>query len=205
MPVVRTGSTGGNRAAYGSIPVLPTTGQLTGSQMNILNSAIPNFSGLTSTASSIISDALSGRVPADVQNLVRDKAAEQAVAAGMPGASAGTLFGNRELRDFGLTSIGQQQRGFQDLLSLLQGVSGTVAPTFGQAQEQENTRAIFAAAPDPAAAFAEQERLFDKYSTPAGGTVGSTSRPPVYVTWYSQGIRGKRLYDPETGTFGPFI
>jgi len=51
---------------------------------------------------------------------------------------SGSLYGNRTLRDLGLTSLGRQDKGVTDLIGLLQGVSGAAAPTYGQAQEQEN-------------------------------------------------------------------
>lgn len=173
-------------AIYGSKPVLPSTQGLQSTMTNILNQAIPNYSGLAQQSSSIIGDAMSGRLPPDVQNLIRDNAATQAVLGGMPGSSniSGSLYGNRTLRDLGLTSLGRQDQGFKDFISILQGVSGTAAPTFGQAQEQENAIAKFQAAPDPSAAAAEQERLFNKYSNPAAGTIGggTSAKIPQYRT-----------------------
>lgn len=171
---VTTVTSGGGSDAYGSKPVLPTTGQLQTDITGILNQAIPNFSGLSGQASSIIGDAMSGRLPQDVQNLIQDRAATQAVMGGLPGTSnlSGSLFGNRTLRDLGITSLGQQQQGVKDLISLLQGFSGVAAPTFAQAQEQANAIAKYESAPDPSAAAAEQERLYNKYSNPAAGSGG---------------------------------
>lgn len=176
-----TGTTGaGSAAAYGTKPVLPTTGALQTNLSGILNSAIPNFSGLSGQASGIIGSALSGQLPPDVQNLIQDNAAAQAVMGGMPGSSrmSGTLFGNKTLRDLGTTSLARQDSGVKDLIGLLQGVSGAAAPTYGQAQEQENARAKYEAAPDPRAAAAEEERLYNKYSNPAAGTVASPAVTP---------------------------
>ena len=185
---------------YGGIPNLPTSGSISNEVTGILNQAIPNFSGLTEGASSIIGDAMSGQVPADVQRMIRDKAATQAVASGMPGAGVGTLHGNLELRDLGLTSLGRQDQGFQDLLSMLQGFSGTVAPTVGQAQEQANASATYAAAPNPAAAAAEQERLFDKYSNPAAGTSAGVN-PEAWLPWSQRG-KGVTTSTTRTPAFG---
>lgn len=163
-----------NRSPYGGIPNLPSSGALQGNITNILNSAIPGYSGLTQSASGIIGDAMAGRLPTDVQNVINQGAATQAVASGMPGSNrrAGSLFGNRTLRDLGITSLQRQDAGVRDLLGFLQGVSGTAAPTFGQLQEQDNAIAQYAAAPDPEAAAREQERLYRKYSNPIGGSVG---------------------------------
>lgn len=207
MPIRRFSGVGGGAGsgAYGSVPTLPTTGALQGNVSNILNSAIPGYSGLSQGASSIIGDAMAGRLPGDVQNVIKSNAATQAVMSGMPGSSAvgGTLMGNRTLRDLGLTSLQRQDSGVRDLISMLQGVSGTAAPTFGQAQDQENARATFAAAPDPRAAAQEQERLFNKYSEPQLSTqTGTSSQLPWYVSPLERRlIQGGGWYsvDPLTG------
>lgn len=177
---------GGYDPRYGGIPQLPTSAGLASNLSSILNQAIPGFNGLTQSASGIIGSALKGEVPTDVRNVIADAAAARAVGGGMPGSSTrtGTLFGNASLRDLGLTSLQQQQTGIHDLLSTLGAYSGTVAPTFGQAQEQENARSQYAAAPVPAAAAAEQERLYNKYANAAiGGGGGATGGIP----WWQQG------------------
>lgn len=165
---------------YGGLPTLPSTGQLSSNITSILNNAIPGFSNLTRAASSNVGNELAGQLPTDVTDQIRNTAATQAVINGMPGSSniAGTVFGNRTLKDIGLTSLGQQQTGFKDLLSLLQGFSGTVAPTYGQAQEQGNQAATIAAAPIPAQAQNEAQRLYEKYANPGGG-FGSDTYPKI--------------------------
>lgn len=191
----------GYTAAYGGVPTLPSTSALTSNLSNILNQTIPNFNGLTSQASGIIGSAMSGQLPQDVQDVIQNAAATQAVSGGMPGSSrmGGSLYGNRSLRDLGLTSLQRQDKGFSDLISLLQGVSGTAAPTFGQAQEQDNAIAKYDAAPIPYAGAFEQERLYDKYANPAGGTgqfvnqfkpidwEKSRSRNPLESMFYPRG------------------
>lgn len=159
---------------------------------NIIGQAIPNFSGLTKSASSVIGNALSGQLPGDVQDLIKRNAATQAVMSGMPGSSnlSGSLMGNRTLRDLGLTSLQRQDQGFKDLLSMVQGFSGTVAPTFGQAQEQENARAQYAAAPIPSAARAAQESIYNKYAQP--------NKFPGYYERITSGTGGYAI-DPLTG------
>lgn len=191
------GSTGakGYDPKYGGVPTLGTSGQLQGNLTNILNQAIPGYSGLTQSASSIIGDSMEGKLPPDVQNVIRDASATQAVASGMPGSSnmSGTLSGNRTLRDLGITSLQRQDSGVKDFLSFLQGVSGTAAPTFGQLQEQENAIDQYASAPNPAAAAGEQERLFNKYSNPAGGTGGGSGGGGVWTDVWKNGLRTKQL------------
>src|SRR6185295_1493295 len=94
--IVGTGTAkGGGSSIYGSIPNLPTTQALQGNLTNILNTAIPGYSGLTQSASSIINDAMGGKLPGDVQNVIKNNAATQAAMSGMPGSNAvsGTLAG----------------------------------------------------------------------------------------------------------------
>lgn len=203
--ILRRTNGSGNPAAYGSVPNLPTSGQLQGNVTDILNSAIPGYTGLTQKASGLIGDAMSGKVPTDVQNLIQDQAAQQAVQSGMPGSSriSGSLMGNRVLRDLGITSLQRQDTGVKDLLGMLQGVSGTAAPTFGQLQQQENQRSEYAAAPDPTAAANEQERLFNKYSNQNfGGGGGSSDDLPWYLSGNDRRlIKSGASYsiDPITG------
>lgn len=171
---------GGYSPAYGGVPNLPTGDQLSGNLTNIINQSIPGFSGLTKSATGIIGSALSGALPPDVQNLIKDQSAARAVSNGMPGSSNtnGALFGNATLRDLGLTSLDRQDTGIKDLLGLLQGYSGTAMPNFGQLADQSNARAQYAAAPNPQAAASEQERLYAKYSNPAAGIVPSQEETP---------------------------
>lgn len=189
MPTARAINAAGMPIGYdprfGGVPNVPTTSTLSSNMRSILNQAIPGFTPLTKSASSIIGSALSGEIPQDVQDQIQNSAAEQAVAGGMPGSSriSGSLYGNRTLRDVGLTSLNQQQTGIKDLLSLLQGYSGTAAPTFGQSQEQENARAQYAAAPIPSEANAEQQRIFSKYSrNPGQPWWASPSNPFIPTT-----------------------
>ena len=50
----------------------------------------------------------------------------------MPGFGGNTLTSSQALKNLGLTSLGQQQTGQNDLLGLIRGYSGTVAPTVGE-------------------------------------------------------------------------
>jgi hypothetical protein len=187
-----------NSNAYGTVPVLPTSDQLGTSVLDILNKAIPNFSNLVSGASNNIASSTSGTLSPDVQDLLARSAASQAVAGGMPGTSniSGSLYGNKSLRDLGITSTQRQDQGLSDLIKLLSGISGNVTPNVAQTQEQENARAKYAAAPDPQEAVTEQERLFDKYSNPALGTIsGGSNTPSNPMTFYS--ARLGRMATPQ--------
>jgi len=192
LPVVNTGAGGptGYNPAVGGVPNLPSSSQLSQSQLGILNNAIPGFSNLTNSATGIIGSALSGQVPQDVQQQIQDASAAQAVMGGQPGTNmtSGTNFGNSYLKNLGLTSLGQNQTGMNDLLSLVQGYSGTVNPTMAQNQEQTNAQAQYAAAPQPAAAFNEQQALYQKYSAPP-----PTPKPNQY------GVENGAIFTPQTG------
>lgn len=102
--------------------------------MGALTSAIPGFGGLNNQASDLIKQLMSGQLTTGVKNSIYDAGAERATLGGMPGSTGmgGSLFANGDLRNIGRAADDQQQRGFQDLLSLLQGYSGTVSPSAGQ-------------------------------------------------------------------------
>jgi hypothetical protein len=97
---------------------------------NIIEQSIPGFKGLTSSASGIINELLSG-TPSTAT--ARNSAASFGVRSGMPGSGLSNAFGydlyNRE-------SEQRKQRGIDDLLKLVTGYSGTIAPTAGQQMEE---------------------------------------------------------------------
>jgi hypothetical protein len=105
------------------------------------NSILPGFSNLTNTATNNAQSDLSGNLPTDVINNIQNQAAAWGVTNGMPGVSGNSLTGQNGLANLGLTSLNLQNTGQQDLLGLLGGYSGTVAPTTGQAiQNQQFTQ-----------------------------------------------------------------
>lgn len=105
---------------------------------NQLSSIIPGFSALTADSSNLIKQLMSGQLTGSERRAIYDAGAERGVAGGMPGSTgmAGSLFANADLRNIGVASGQRQQQGFQDLLAMLQGYSGTVAPTTGQEIQQ---------------------------------------------------------------------
>jgi len=104
-----------------------------------LNRAIPGFSANTSKASSLIKELMAGKLTTGERRSIYDAGAERGTMNGMPGStgSGGSLFANADLRNIGLESGQRQQQGFGDLLSMLQGYSGTVVPTAGQEQQNQ--------------------------------------------------------------------
>lgn len=120
------------------------------------NMAIPNYAALTQTASGNAMQQLSGQVPTDVINELLTGAAERGITGGMPGSPNSNA---AYLRALGLTSIGQQATGMQNLHQLT--ADAPIAKPFDPAsmfvtpeQEQEAQMAanLYASAPNPAAA-----------------------------------------------------
>jgi hypothetical protein len=104
-----------------------------------LNRAIPGFSANTSKASSLIKELMAGKLTTGERRSIYDAGAERGTLNGMPGSTGqgGSLFANADLRNIGLESGQRQQQGFGDLLQMLQGYSGTVLPTDGQEQQNQ--------------------------------------------------------------------
>lgn len=122
------------RSATGSPGMPPTS---TGGFRSILNSAVPGLPGMQNRSSQYINSLMSGVLSPETSNAINQAAATQAVAGGMPGSNriGGTLMGNRTLRDIGLTSLGQQQQGFDNFLKLL-GTQGNLASTESSQRQQ---------------------------------------------------------------------
>lgn len=100
------------------------------SSSNPIEQYIPGFSGLTSSASSVINDLLSGGSAAGP---AQNQAAKFGVSSGMPGSGVANAFGydlyNKRANE-------SRQRGLDDLLKMVTGYSGSVAPTAGQQMEE---------------------------------------------------------------------
>lgn len=84
-------------------------------------SRIPGEAGLEGQSSDLIKAELGGQVPADVENLLRQQGAEANVISGRDSNAA-------YLRALGLTSLGQEQAGQQNLSSAV--ARNPVAPIF---------------------------------------------------------------------------
>lgn len=115
-----------------TIPVAPPTDPMyTTNQMSrIANQAIPGYSGLTNTASSIVGNLMGGlpsAAPAQRANAYFGQGS------GMPGSD---FIRNRGFDLYGQQAEGYKQRGFDDFLKLLSGTIGTVTPNAGQLQQQ---------------------------------------------------------------------
>lgn len=104
----------------------PRPNSVSGNMGNILNGAIPGFNGLTQSATDIIKNLMSGQPSSSPTKRAN---AYFGANSGMPGSD---FVRNRGFDLYGEKSDQYQQRGFQDLLALLSGYSGTVMPTTGQ-------------------------------------------------------------------------
>lgn len=74
----------------------------------LLNTVIPGYSDISSKASGIISDELSGKLPSDVMASIESSDAAKATAGGFGGSG---LAANLTARDLGLTSLNLTQQG----------------------------------------------------------------------------------------------
>lgn len=152
----------------------------------MLQSIIPGYSGMVTTASGNISDELAGKVPSDVSSAVQNSDAARALGGGYAGSGA---HGNLVARDLGLTSLDLTQKGlssFEDWTkmsdSLYQPSQMNVSSMFvtpGQEYQAEETNATnkfqtqwmsnqIAAEPDP-----ETVGLFNLATSVVGGAAKS--------------------------------
>jgi hypothetical protein len=158
-PTVTAGAAAAGNAA--NLPGLESLagGTNTFNQNQLLgqyNMAIPNYAALTQTASGLAQSELNGQVPQDVISLLTQQAAERGINTGMPGSgNANAAY----LRALGLTSLGQEQTGMNNLHQL--SVDAPIAPIFNpasmfvtpeQQQEAQYMSNVLGAAPVPAAA-----------------------------------------------------
>lgn len=162
----RGGATGGSKA-YGSIP----------GQTNLpnpsadLGKVFPNLSQANTSVSKDILNQLNGELSPDTISNIKDNAASFGVASGLPGSQFSSY---RGLRNLGISTQDLQNQGIQNYNATVPTISRTqtVSPETQIALDQNNK--VLASAPDPEAAAAEQQRLFDQYldrlTNPAGGT-----------------------------------
>jgi hypothetical protein len=187
--------------AYGGIPQLPSPtstagGAITGNIQNmagllqqILGASgasaagaqsqvaanLPGYAPMTQAASADILSNLQGQVPQDVRNQITQEAAERgiSVGAGSPNANAALL------RALGLTSLGLQNTGQQQLTAAIgrTPVGPAQNPanylvTPAQQQDAAALQSIFNSAPVPAAAA--QARMNALLAGLGRGSAGST-------------------------------
>lgn len=143
---------GGNTSAYGSVPAQTTTVNPSA----LWGTVYPNLSADLNSALGITRSQLAGELTPEVQRAVTNAANARAVAGGVGGSPfAGSVIA----RDLGLTTMDLQNRGVQNLQGQISGINqNLVQPSVDLAQ----SNAILASAPNPAAAAAEQQRVYEQ-------------------------------------------
>jgi hypothetical protein len=151
-----------------------------------LSAVYPNLSGANNQISSNIMNELTGQLSPSTINNIRTQAANFGVSSGLPNSQ---FQGYQGLANLGLTTEKLQGQGLQDYLGAITGISKTQTVDPALQTEIATQNSVWNAAPDPAAAAKEQERLFDEYlkktMSPAGGTGagGVNSNVP----WWQRG------------------
>jgi hypothetical protein len=172
-------------AAYGSVPA-PVQPQITGpantaaaiTAGNQVNAQLPGYGADLATVGQNISSDLAGTVSPDVEAELQQTAAEQ-------GLSTGGASGAAYLKSLGLTSLGLEQTGQQDLQSILTSLPGAAIsqnpnfyPTTGQQLDAGQQNSVWASAPDPTAA-AQAGLAATQAGFGAGAGSGGVRLPPT--------------------------
>lgn len=107
---------------------IPSPTKLTDEMSSIVNKALPGFNSLSSSATGIVGNLMSGLPSAG--------ATQRANAYFGAGSGMGNsdFVRNRGFDLYGKEAEASKQRGFDDFLKLLSGYSGTVMPTVAQQQ-----------------------------------------------------------------------
>lgn len=145
-----------NPAAYGSAPA-PVQPQITGPAAtasaiqsgNAVNAQLPGYTGDLATVGQNIASDLAGTVSPDVMAELQQQAGEE-------GISTGGATGPAYLKALGLTALGLEQTGQQDLQSILTSLPGAAIsqnpnfyPTTGQTLDAGQQNSVWNAAPNP--------------------------------------------------------
>jgi hypothetical protein len=154
----------------------------------------PSITGLTSKASGNINSYLSGQIPTDVMDEIRNAGAAWGVQSGMPGSGADN---NMTLESLGLSSLDLAKEGQADYMNFLTGVGSQMMPV-----QEQMTAANVAAAPDPATAGMWNELgpgLVAGLVSGSGGMAGGGNSPSAE----GGGAGGNTPYNPESvGGYG---
>ena len=174
---------GANIANMGKLETL-ASGLNAFNQKELLNqyeTAIPGYSNLTKQAGANTQSQLEGQVSSDVVNQILQNAAERGIMTGSPGSANANA---AMLRALGLTSLGLQQTGQQNLIAL-EGAAPVAQPfdvsklfiSPDAVQSAQMAANLYASAPDPAAAAQAAQTAASGASVPRGTyTLGPTSQ-----------------------------
>lgn len=170
-----------NPAAYGSAPAAVSPASTSAAATtaaiasgNQVNAQLPGYDQSLASVGQNIQSLTAGQVPADVMQQLQQQAAES-------GAISGSGSNAAYLKALGLTSLGLEQTGQQDLQNILTSLPGQAIsqnPAFqattGQQLEAGQQNSVWGAAPNPAAAAAASLA-----ATGAGYGVGASSGSPL--------------------------
>ncbi len=139
--------------------------------------AFPNLSGNINQLSTNIGHELAGELDPQTIAMLQNTAAQFGIGQGVP---LSPFAGAQGLRHLGLTSEARRDTGAQHLLSALPTVANTLTVNPQTQLDVANRNATLGAAPDPAAAAKEAQRLFDSYLAKLGANVrgGGVSYSP---------------------------
>lgn len=199
------GAVAGNIGSLGSIyGVAGPLNQFQQGQAALgLQKNLPGYTGLIAQSSQNIAQELRGEVPSDVVNEILQSAAERGITTGSPGSpNANAAY----LRALGLTSLGMQQQGEQNLTAAI-GRTPQAAPldvsrflvTPEQQQEAAVANALYGAAPNPTAVAGANLGAASAGLAAGRGSIGA----PTFPTW--GGIGGSFTSPMDTGATGTNI
>jgi hypothetical protein len=177
------------RAGQGAFGKVPGTIGLPNPQADLAG-VYPNLSGANAQVSKNIMGELSGELSPETIKTIQDQAARFGVMSGSP---LSQFAGAAGLKNLGLSVEQQQKGGLADYLNAITGISKTQTVTPELQSEIAMQNAVYNAAPDPAAAAAEEQKLLDKYLQETRGPAGGTVVP--------QGITRRNIY-PGSAEWG---
>lgn len=159
----------GGQGAYGSVPGaigVPNPAADLGAQYPGLAKQNPQISN------NVLSE-LSGELSPETLANISRAGASFGVNSGMPLSGASR---NRQLEQLGLTTEGVQQQGLADYLSATGGISKTQTVTPELQAEIAGRNAEMASAPNPAAAAAQAQSIFQQELDQLRGPTGNANR-----------------------------
>lgn len=184
-----------NSSAYGKIPNPTATPR---SLYEEAQAADPALTALGTKSTGVINSQLSGTLSPETIKTLQDNAATFGVANGMPGSG---LQQNRGLRDLGLSVEQMQNQGLGNYQNALKSLSSMqLDPSLVSGLNTYNNQ--LAAAPDPAAAAAQEEALYQSHygQSRAAQAEDAARAEALYQTHYAQNQRagGTQQY-PSSG------
>lgn len=136
---------------------------------NDVAGVFPGLSGNLGALSANISSDLAGELDPQTIEMLQNTAAQFGIGQGTP---LSPFSGARGLRQLGLTAEAQRRQGASNLLSALPTVANTLTVRPETQLEVADRNATLNAAPDPAQAAREAQRLFDLYMARLSGRIG---------------------------------